>query len=125
MRVPAASPCAVWVAAHHWFGYGLTFSGGTTKTWDLGGRWRGEIMRYSSFAKEVIGPDDVTFSHLWILAGFLVFGIVAFAYNAWLIRKSEERSFKQGCILAFCATGYLGLTLYGFVWALVHAIDNG
>ncbi|NNN34417.1 hypothetical protein HLK59_29470 [Streptomyces sp. S3(2020)] len=61
---------------------------------------------------------------MWILAGFLLFGIVAFAYNAWLIKNSKERSFKKGCILVFCATGYLGLFLYGFVWALMHAIDN-
>ncbi|MER5749134.1 hypothetical protein [Streptomyces sp. NPDC002088] len=81
-------------------------------------------MTRSSYAREVIGPDDVTFSDVWLLGGFLLFGIVAFAYNAWLIRKAEERSFKKGCVLAFCATGYLSLALYGFVWALAHAIDN-
>lgn len=82
-------------------------------------------MGHSSYAREVIGPDDVTFSDVWILAGFLLFGIVAFAYNAWIVRKAEEGRLKKGCILAFVATGYLSLTLYGFVWALVHAIDNG
>ncbi|MFD3841444.1 hypothetical protein ACFWWC_35075 [Streptomyces sp. NPDC058642] len=81
-------------------------------------------MRYTSFAKEVIGPDDVTFSDVWILGGFLLFGIVAVAYNTWLVRKTEEGRFKKGCALVWSATIYLGLTLYGFVWALVHAIDN-
>ncbi|MGW1209956.1 hypothetical protein ACWD5F_09985 [Streptomyces sp. NPDC002499] len=81
-------------------------------------------MTHSYYAKEVIGPDDVTFSDVWLLAGFLLFGIVAVVYNVWRLRKVEERSFKQGCVVAWAATIYLGLTLYGFVWALVHAIDN-
>jgi hypothetical protein len=45
-------------------------------------------------------------------------------HNYWRLRKAEQRSFKQGCVLAWGATIYLGLALYGFVWALVHAIDN-
>lgn len=81
-------------------------------------------MTHNSYAREVIGPEDVTFSAVWLLAGFLVFGIVAVVYNAWLIKRSEDRSRKRGWVLAVGATIYLGLTLYGFVWALVHAIDN-
>lgn len=81
-------------------------------------------MTHGFYAKEVIGPDDVTFSTVWLLAGFLAFGIVAVVYNAWLVKKSEEPRFKQGCILALSATVYLGLFSYGFIWALVHAIDN-
>ncbi|MFJ4788277.1 hypothetical protein [Streptomyces sp. NPDC088794] len=73
---------------------------------------------------EVTGPGEVTFSDVWILGGFLLFGVVAVAYNAWVIRSSPERSWKHGCVLAWGATIYLGLVLYGFVWALVHAIDN-
>ncbi len=34
-------------------------------------------MKHGFYAKEVIGPDDVTFSTVWLLAGFLAFGIVA------------------------------------------------
>ncbi|WP_329274391.1 hypothetical protein [Streptomyces sp. NBC_01451] len=82
-------------------------------------------MRESSYAKEVIGPDDVTFSHVWLTGGFLLFGIVAVAYNAWCLKKSPERSFRQGCVFVCCAVMYLGLTLYVSVWVLVHAIDNG
>ncbi|MFD5516923.1 hypothetical protein [Streptomyces sp. NPDC127066] len=82
-------------------------------------------MTHRSYAKEVIGPDDVTFSDVWLISGLLLFGIVAVVYNAWLIKKAEDRSWKHGCVLAWCATIYLGLTLYTFVWALVHAIDNG
>ena len=81
-------------------------------------------MTYSSYAKEVIGPDDVTFSDAWIIGGFFLFGVLAVAYNAWILRKAEPPRIKQGCVLAGVATIYLGLTLYGFVWALVHAIDN-
>ncbi|MGW0630136.1 hypothetical protein [Streptomyces sp. NPDC002758] len=81
-------------------------------------------MSHSSNAREVIGPDDVTFADVWFIAGFLVFGIIAVAYNAWLIRKAEERKWQKGCVLAWCAVIYLGLCTYTFVWALVHAIDN-
>ncbi|WRZ95186.1 hypothetical protein OHB54_42935 [Streptomyces sp. NBC_01007] len=81
-------------------------------------------MTRSSYKREVIGPEDVTFSHVWIAAGFLVFGVVAVIYNAWLIKRAEDRSWKQVFVLAWCATIYIGLALYGFVWALVHAIDN-
>ncbi|MFJ2239755.1 hypothetical protein [Streptomyces sp. NPDC087859] len=81
-------------------------------------------MRRSLFAKEVIGPDDVNFSHVWLLGGFLLFGIVAVAYNAWVLRKAEKRSFKQTFALAWAATIYLGLTLFGFVWVLSHAVEN-
>ncbi|MCX5357501.1 hypothetical protein OG864_01835 [Streptomyces sp. NBC_00124] len=81
-------------------------------------------MRHSTFAKEVIGPDDVTFSHVWLVGGFLLFGIVAVAYNAWGLRRAEKRSFKQTFALAWAATIYLGLTLFGFVWALPHAMEN-
>jgi hypothetical protein len=80
-------------------------------------------MTHSSYAKEVIGPDDVTFSTVWLIGGFVLFGIVAVVYNAWAIRNAEDR-WKKGCVLAWGATIYLGLTLYGFVWALTHAIDN-
>lgn len=81
-------------------------------------------MMASSHAREVIRPDDITFSHVWLTGGFLLFGIVAFAYNAWLIKKAGEPSFKKWGVLALCATGYLSLALYGSVWALVHAINN-
>jgi uncharacterized membrane protein YecN with MAPEG domain len=81
-------------------------------------------MANNVYAKEVIGPDEVTFSTVWLLGGFLLFGIIAVTYNYWRLRKAEQRSFKQGCVLAWGATIYLGLALYGFVWALVHAIDN-
>ncbi|MFI1568540.1 hypothetical protein ACH4ZX_36900 [Streptomyces sp. NPDC020490] len=81
-------------------------------------------MTHSSYAEDVIGPDDVTFSDAWFFAGFFLFGIVAVAHAVRRLRKDEERSIKQGCVLAWCATMYLGLTLYAFVWALVHAIDN-
>lgn len=39
-------------------------------------------MTHGFYAKEVIGPDDVTFSTVWLLAGFLAFGFVAVVYNA-------------------------------------------
>lgn len=81
-------------------------------------------MKHGFYAKEVIGPDDVTFSTVWLIAGFLAFGVVAVLYNAWLLKKSEEPRFKQGCVLAGAATIYLALFSYGFVWALAHAIDN-
>ncbi|MEV5787994.1 hypothetical protein ACGFWD_34315 [Streptomyces sp. NPDC048448] len=81
-------------------------------------------MKHGFYAKEVIGPDDVTFSTVWLIAGFLAFGVVAVLYNAWLLKKSEEPGFKQGCVLAGAATVYLGITSYVFIWGLVHAIDN-
>ncbi|MFG2942756.1 hypothetical protein [Streptomyces sp. NPDC048282] len=76
------------------------------------------------YAKDVIEPDEVTFSDVWLLAGFVVFGIVAVAYNAWRLSKAEERSLKEIGVLAFGGTIYLGITLYAFVWVLVHALDN-
>ncbi|MFD1310526.1 hypothetical protein [Streptomyces kaempferi] len=82
-------------------------------------------MTRSSHAREIIGPDDVTFSDVWLIGGFLLFGIVAVVFNAWLIKKADDRSWKHGCVLALSATVYLGIALYIFVWALVHAIDNG
>ncbi|MET8831105.1 hypothetical protein ABZX40_06435 [Streptomyces sp. NPDC004610] len=81
-------------------------------------------MRRTLAAREVVGPDEVTFSEVWISGAFLLFGVVVFALNAQHIRKSEVDRVRKGCVLAFVASLYLAMTLLVTAWTLVHAIRN-
>ncbi len=81
-------------------------------------------MTVGSYAREVIGARDVTFAHVWIVGAFLLFGVVALAYNIWRYRRVGQGEVKLGCGIAVTFTMYISITGYVFAWVLVHAMRN-
>lgn len=77
-----------------------------------------------SYAREVIGPEDVTFTHVWVAGAFLLFGAAALAYNIWRYKRVGRGSVKLGWAITVAFTGYISITGCVFAWTLLHAMRN-
>lgn len=64
-----------------------------------------------------VGPKDVI-----IIGAFVLFGVIGWVIGTRLHERRRERRFRL--VMHAWLVGWLAITGTGFVWALVHAVEN-